>query len=80
MKSFTYKCVSIQDVCKHNDLDLSNVMDAISNSDISFGNNYDTLISTNQLENILDDAEMNVDRLDYNNHDDEDIILISLGS
>jgi hypothetical protein len=80
MKSFTYKCVSIQDVCEHNCLDLSSVMDAISNSDISFGTNYDTLISTGQLENILDDAEMNIDRLDYDNHDDEDIVLISLGS
>jgi hypothetical protein len=80
MKSFTYKCVSIQDVCKHNCLDLGSVMDAISNSDISFGSNYDTLISTGQLENILDDAEMNIDRLDYDNHDDEDIVLISIGS
>jgi hypothetical protein len=80
MKSFTYKCVSIQDVCKHNCLDLGSVMDAISNSDISFGSNYDTLISTGQLENILDDAEVNIDRLDYDNHDDEDIVLISLGS
>jgi hypothetical protein len=80
MKSFTYKCVSIQDVCEYNCLDLGSVMDAISNSDISFGTNYDTLISPSQLENILDDAEITVGRLDYNNHDDDDTILISLGS
>ena len=48
-------------------------MDAISNSDISYGNNADTLMSANQLEDILGN------KLDWDNHD-EDTILISLGS
>jgi len=81
MRSFTYTCLSVVDVCKYNNLDLNIVMGAICDSDISFGTNYDTLISINQLESILEDAGINIDRLDYNNHNiDDDIILISLGS
>jgi hypothetical protein len=73
MKSFTYTCLDISEVCEHNRLDLSNVMDTICNSDVSFGTNYDTLLSVNMLEDILET------RLDWNNHD-EDNIYITLGS
>lgn len=79
MKSFTYTCLDIRDVCEYNDLGFDEVMQAICDSDISFGCNADTLISINQLESILEDAHIAIDGLDYNNHD-EDTILISLGS
>lgn len=73
MKSFTYTCLSIGEVCKHNQLDIGGVMDEISASDISFGTNADTLMTVGQLEDILELE------LDWDNHD-EDTILISLGS
>jgi len=73
MKSFTYTCLDILEVCQHNNLEYDTVMDAISNSDISYGNNADTLMSANQLEDIISL------KLDWDNHD-EDTILISLGS
>ena len=73
MKSFTYTCLSIADVCKHNSLDIGETMDEICASDISFGTNADTLITVNQLEDII------ALKLDWDNHD-EDTILISLGS
>ena len=73
MKSFTYTCLDISEVCEHNRLDLGNVMDTICNSDVSFGTNADTLMTVGQLEHILELE------LDWDNHD-EDTILISLGS
>lgn len=73
MKSFTYTCLDILEVCQHNNLEYDTVMDAISNSDISYGNNADTLMSANQLEDIIGN------KLNWDNHD-EDTILISLGS
>ncbi len=73
MKSFTYTCLDILEVCQHNNLEYDTIMDAISNSDISYGNNTDTLMSANQLEDIISL------KLDWDNHD-EDTILISLGS
>jgi hypothetical protein len=81
MKSYTYRYLDLNELCEYNDLDYVVVMEAISNSDISFGTNYDTLISVHQLESILVDAEVHIEGLDYNNHDiDGEIILISLGS
>ena len=79
MKSFSYTCLDIRDVCEYNDLELDAVMTAICDSDISFGTNADTLISISQLETILEDAQIAIDGLDYNNHDEDDI-LIRLGS
>ena len=73
MKSFTYTCLCISEVCKHNSLDIGEIMDEICASDVSFGTNADTLISVNQLEDIISL------KLDWDNHD-EDTILISLGS
>ena len=79
MHTFTYRYLLIEDVCEHNKLDYDTVMMAISESDISFGTNADTLMTTSQLETILEDAQIAIDGLDYNNHDEDDI-LISLGS
>lgn len=73
MKSFTYTCLGIGEVCKHNSLDIGEIMDEICASDISFGTNADTLITVKQLEDII------TLKLDWDNHD-EDTILISLGS
>ena len=79
MIKYTYSYLLIEDVCEHNKLDYDTVMMAISESDISFGTNADTLMTTSQLKTILADAQIAIDGLDYNNHDDDDI-LISLGS
>jgi hypothetical protein len=80
MQSYTHRYLDLHELCEYNDLDYLVVMNAIANSDISFGTNYDTLISLHQLESILEDAAVHIDGLDYNNHDDDGTILISLGS
>jgi hypothetical protein len=81
MISYSYKYLTLADVCEYNKLDYTTVMDAISNSDTSFGTNYDTLITSTQLERILENADVAIDGLDFNNHDeDSGYILISLGS
>ena len=54
MKSFEVECVNIFDLCKFNGLDSNEIMDIISNSDISFGTNSDTLVRGRLLEQILD--------------------------
>lgn len=74
---YSHNYVNIDDVCKHNGLDLDAVMEAICNSDVCFGTNEDTLISRSQLESILDDYFDNLE-LDWARLDDT--VLISLGS
>ena len=77
MTVYSHNYVTIADVCGHNDLDYNEVMDAICNSDISFGNNEDTLMSRRQLQDIVDSyLEETVD-LDWGRLDDS--VLISLG-
>jgi hypothetical protein len=49
-------------------------MDMISASDVSFGNNDDTLITVKTLRDIL-----GYDSIDFDKHDQDDI-MISLGS
>lgn len=72
MKSFTHECLPIADVCQHNGLDYDDVMEKVSDSDVSFGTNADTLIHGYWLNAIL-----GLD-LDFGGFDDD--ILISLGS
>jgi hypothetical protein len=79
MKSFSYDCVELTEFCKHNGLDYSQVIEAVSNSDISFGTNYDTLVAPAQLEAILEDADISTEDLSYDTYS-PDRILISLGS
>ena len=80
MKSFTYNCLTLADLCAHNSIEYDTVMQAICDSDISFGNNYDTIMTSDQLESILEDACIIIDGLDYDNHDEDGYVLISLGS
>ena len=80
MRSYSYTYLMLGEVCKHNELDYSIVMDAICASDVSFGTNYDTLITSEDLDSILYDAEIVHDGLDYDEHDMDERILISLGS
>lgn len=77
MKSYTWEYLDLREVCEHNDLDYNDVMEAICNSDISFGTNADTLISQEQLWSILDDHDFVVD-LDFGEYDNT--VVISLGS
>jgi hypothetical protein len=77
MITYSQECVTLFDVCQHNDLDYPEIMEAISNSDISFGTNYDTLISRYQLQDIIDDWNGAI-QLDWNGLNDS--VLISLGS
>ena len=78
MTVYSHHYVTIMDVCKHNDLDLGDVMDAISNSNVSFGTNEDTLIAQSTLQNILDNYFEHDVTLDWARLDDT--VLISLGS
>lgn len=77
MITYSQECVTLFDVCQHNDLDYAEIIEAISNSDISFGTNYDTLISRHQLQDIIDDWNGTI-QLDWDGLDDK--VLISLGS
>ena len=72
MKSFTHECLTLFDVCEYNKLDYDSVLSMISDSDVSFGTNADTLIHGYTLNAIL-----NRD-LGFDGFDDD--ILISLGS
>ena len=62
-------------------------MMAISHSDTSFGTNYDTFISSTQLDRVLADSMVawpvgfRLQPLDYDKHDEDNgYVLISLGS
>lgn len=76
---YSHAHVRVADICNYNNLDVSKVMEAICESDVSFGNNFDTLITQQQFQSILDnyfDGEsVNVDWNGLN-----DSVLISLGS
>lgn len=72
MKSFTYECLDILDVCNHNSLDYNETMESISNSNVSYGTNADTLITGTMLNSILETT------LDFGEYGPD--ILISLGS
>jgi len=80
MISYSHQYLDIRAVCEHNGLDTERVMQAICNSDISFGTNYDTLISQKHLQDIIDDEFDNVQlvQLDFGKYDDS--VVISLGS
>lgn len=77
MRKYTYEYMDIGEVCDYNELDRAAVMQAICDSDISFGTNFDTLISQGQLQEILDDNEFNV-LLEFGRNDET--VVISLGS
>ena len=79
MKTFTHECISLVDYCNHNNLDYSDVMQMVCDSDISFGTNYDTLISMPDLWDILDDNGVDVTKLDDGGFDVH-YTRISLGS
>ena len=53
MHTFTYRYLRLKDVCDFNKLDYTDVIDAVSMSDISFGTNYDTLITTTELQDMF---------------------------
>ncbi len=77
MKSYTWEYLDLREVCEHNKLNYSDVIDAICNSDVSFGTNTDTLISQETLQSILDDNDFGVE-LDFAKYDNT--VVISLGS
>ena len=77
MKSYTWEYLDLREVCEHNKLDYGSVMDAISNSDVSFGTNTDTLISQETLQSILDDNDFDI-ILEFGKYDNT--VVISLGS
>ena len=79
MQTFTHTCIRLKDYCDHNNLDYSEVMDMVCDSDVSFGNNYDTLVALPDLWMILADNNIDVTKLDdggLNVHE----VRISLGS
>jgi hypothetical protein len=54
MKTFTIKCVSMKDFCESVGINYDDAIDAVSNSDVSFGTNDDTLVTVSNLCNILE--------------------------
>ena len=54
MKTFTIECVSLEALCEFNKLDIEAVLEAISDSFVSFGENADTLLTRSDLEGILE--------------------------
>ena len=64
MQTFTHTCIRLKDYCDHNNLDYSEVMDMVCDSDVSFGNNYDTLVALPDLWMILADNNIDVTKLD----------------
>lgn len=79
MKTFTHECIRLRDYCDHNKLDYSDVVQMVCESDFSFGTNYDTLMSLPDLWMILEDNDIDVQKLDdggLNVHE----VRISLGS
>ena len=77
MKSYTWEYLDLREVCDYNELDYGSVMEAISNSDVSFGTNTDTLISQETLQSILDDNDFDI-ILEFGKYDNT--VVISLGS
>lgn len=77
MRKYTYEYMDIGEVCDYNELDRAEVMDAVSSSDVSFGTNFDTLISQGQLQEILDDNDFDI-VLDFGRNDET--VVIGLGS
>lgn len=71
MKSFMVECVDIHSLCAFNGLDSNEVLDVVSESDISFGTNSDTLVKGELLEHIL---EKTLQWGEYSNQ-----IMVSLG-
>lgn len=72
LRPTTIKIVRIVDVCDHNGIDYNDMMSILSDTDISFGTNDDTLVSQENLNKIFNKE------LDYG--DCDDTVLISLGS
>lgn len=54
MKTFTIKAVSIKDFCEHLGINYDDAIEAVSNSDVSYGTNDDTLVTVTNLCNILE--------------------------
>jgi len=70
MDIFTYRCVNLKDFCDAVGWDYETTIEEINNSDISFGNNDDTLVMPISLANICErDLPEN---FDYN-------LMVSLG-
>lgn len=78
MQTYAHTYVDIGDICKYNNLDVGEVMEAVSHSDVCFGTNFDTLISQEQLQSALDDYFDHQVILNFGKLDDT--IVISLGS
>ena len=77
MRTFTITCVSLEEVTSEYGLDHFQVSEAISNSDVSFGTNDDTLISISRLSEILMDFDVIENHLPIPPEGD---IFVSLGS
>ena len=74
---YSHNYVTLADICKHNDLNYSEVLQAVCESDVCFGTNEDTLICRRKLQDIMDDWNGTIE-LDWGKLDDS--VLISLGS
>jgi hypothetical protein len=76
MKSYAWEYLDLREVCDYNEVDYRSVIEAISNSDVCFGTNTDTLISQETLQSILDDNDFDI-VLEFGRYDNT--VVISLG-
>jgi hypothetical protein len=72
LNPLTIKILPIEDVCEHNHIEYVDMMSMLSDSNISFGTNDDTLVTQENLNKVVNRE------LDYGGCDEK--VLISLGS
>lgn len=54
MDIFTYRCISLKDFCDNVGWNYNETLEELLNSDISFGNNADTLVMPSSLADICE--------------------------
>ena len=78
MDTFNYKCVLLKDFCEAVGWNHVETVDHLMNSDISFGNNDDTLVTPHNLADICEkELPENFEEMAGLNPDDD--LMISLG-
>lgn len=54
MDTFIYHCINLEDFCRTMNWDYDETSETLSNSDISFGSNDDTLVRPDTLAKLCD--------------------------
>lgn len=54
MDTFVYRCINLKDFCREVNWDYEQTSESLSNSDISFGSNDDTLVMPSTIAKICE--------------------------